>query len=331
VDLRWLAPFLASSIACGGRTGLEASVDLTPDGGGASDGAGGPDGLAGPSGAVLFGGDYHLSPTSVAYLGDTWTWDGSGWTQRNVSAPSPRSAASAATLAGNTVLFGGGDGQTIFGETWSWDGTGWTRLDVSGPPARAAAAMATLGDSVVLFGGGGASVSELGDTWTWDGQSWTQHAVTGPSPRVAAVAATLPGQVVLYGGYTNGGLGFPDDTWTWDGSRWTRVNVAGPGEKLGAPSLFLDCSAATLGSAMVLLCAGQTWLWDGASWQEQQVVGPSLEGAAVTTGSPSLLLFGGWDGTNDSASTWTWGGSGDWMKVQAGGPQARSFAAIAGR
>jgi hypothetical protein len=53
---------------------------------------------------VLFGG------FGTGYLGDTWTWDGTDWTQRtSAHAPSPREAMSMAYDAahGQVVLFGG--------------------------------------------------------------------------------------------------------------------------------------------------------------------------------------------------------------------------------
>jgi hypothetical protein len=46
----------------------------------------------GPGGTVvLFGGDYYNQHGSINFMGDTWTWDGAGWTQQHpVTAPSPR-------------------------------------------------------------------------------------------------------------------------------------------------------------------------------------------------------------------------------------------------
>jgi hypothetical protein len=57
--------------------------------------------------------------------------------------PTARFYASAATLNGNVVLFGGADGSGgLSGETWLWNGAGWTQATVSGPQARCGAAMA---------------------------------------------------------------------------------------------------------------------------------------------------------------------------------------------
>ncbi len=64
---------------------------------------------------VLFGGN-----DLFGALADTWTWDGTTWTQRHpATSPSARTSASMAydAATGTVVLFGGGHG--ILG-TWTW-------------------------------------------------------------------------------------------------------------------------------------------------------------------------------------------------------------------
>jgi hypothetical protein len=93
---------------------------------------------------VLFGGwDAHR------FLGDTWTWDGSDWTQRTpVHSPSVRRAHAMAYDAAHArvVLFGGyGDG--FLNDAWAWDDTDWavplqtsgTLRPKSGPPGTVVA------------------------------------------------------------------------------------------------------------------------------------------------------------------------------------------------
>jgi hypothetical protein len=80
----------------------------------------------------------------VPIAGDTWTWDGTDWTQESpahspAARYSPGMAYDAAT--GQVVLFGGGNGKYL-GDTWTWTDSDWTqrpagsiRLSVqSGPP-----------------------------------------------------------------------------------------------------------------------------------------------------------------------------------------------------
>jgi hypothetical protein len=78
---------------------------------------------------VVFGGRRVSEP----YLGDTWTWDGSQWTQQHpATSPTPRLNGTMAydPNSRKLLLFGGeispmGQPST---DTWSWDGSSWTQL-----------------------------------------------------------------------------------------------------------------------------------------------------------------------------------------------------------
>jgi hypothetical protein len=77
---------------------------------------------------VLFGG--FTLPTH-ADSNDTWTFDGTRWTQLSVSnAPPARSFAAMATLGNEVVLFGGA-AIGFLNDTWMFDGTSWTQVSVS--------------------------------------------------------------------------------------------------------------------------------------------------------------------------------------------------------
>ncbi len=143
--------------------------------------------------AVLFGGRDNLG----GFLGDTWTWVGTGWTPRTPpDAPSARELMGMAYDAahGQVELFGGDNAGGFLGDTWTWE--------------------------VVLFGGV-AKRSVLGDTWTWVGTDWTLRAPKhDPSARVLMGMAydTARGQVVLFGGVAKRSV--LGDTWSWDGTDW---------------------------------------------------------------------------------------------------------------
>lgn len=96
---------------------------------------------------VLFGG--RTADGSV--LGDTWTWDGSSWTQQHPrqSPPARGNAAMAFDAAhGVVVLYGGSGGQTRYPplssqpqleanpeqETWTWDGSNWHQVSTGHRP-----------------------------------------------------------------------------------------------------------------------------------------------------------------------------------------------------
>lgn len=145
---------------------------------------------------VLFGGEGPVTNVygPVPNLNDTWTWDGTTWTQKfPQNSPSPRSGHSMAfdSDLGVVVLFGGFTGGVQNGgflnDTWTWDGTNWTQQPqqpiFAAPPARSGATMAydSIHHQTVLFSGQGQGVlNVLNDTWLWDGSSWSN--VVPPNP-----------------------------------------------------------------------------------------------------------------------------------------------------
>ena len=138
---------------------------------------------------VLFGGVGGTSPNNLAYLNDTWTWNGSSWTQQTASGPSIRGyygMASATDSAPSVILFGGFtgvDGQDR-SDTWFWTGANWSNnIDIFGPSGREDLAMAALNGSVVLFGGCGSESGVFSDTWVFDGTRWSQANGVGPTAR----------------------------------------------------------------------------------------------------------------------------------------------------
>lgn len=158
---------------------------------------------------VLFGG-FRITDDNLSadYLTDTWTWDGSDWTQETPAhVPDPA-----------------GDYAIVLG-----DHTTSTRLE-------------TLGSDLVLIRGRVGGVSDHFETWTWDGSDWTESSPAhAPSARSEFAAAYHPGfgKVVLFGGRHGDFSTRLGDLWTWDGSDWTEermipVEGGGAGAKWGA-------------------------------------------------------------------------------------------------
>jgi hypothetical protein len=193
---------------------------------------------------VLFGG---LGP-----LNDTWTWDGTSWTQVADSGdagctttctggpPTTVSGSMAYDVPANQlVLFGGGGYNS--NATWNFDGSTWTQLADSAdpgctdacdssPPPRSGAGMEydPAIEQLVLFAGLDQSTN-LNDTWTWDGTAWSQvdddtdpgctDTCTGSPPSRSAIFLTYDEtnrQTVLFGGQGTPAYSAPvlDDTWT---------------------------------------------------------------------------------------------------------------------
>jgi len=143
------------------------------------------------------------------------------------------------TVRGQVVLFGGGNGGTLFSDTWLWNRQAWAQaLPASSPPPRAQSALAfdQTRARAVLFGGR-TVVGAVDDTWEWDGQnqSWTQQPVAAPPPARVAHAMTWDpphGGVTMTGGVLPmviGGapvnLRLPLELWSWNGSIWTNAPI----------------------------------------------------------------------------------------------------------
>lgn len=129
--------------------------------------------------AVLFGGK-----NFDGWLSDTWTWNGTNWTQitglvPGTTCPSARYGAMMAYDANHSkwVLFGGVTVNGYSNETWTFNGTTWTNVTpATSPSPRAYGAMAylTANTTTVLFGGLD-SLVDYNDTWVWNGTTWTQQ------------------------------------------------------------------------------------------------------------------------------------------------------------
>lgn len=197
---------------------------------------------------VLFGG---RSSALGVNLGDTWEFDGAGWTQLTPGvAPSARRwCAMAYHVAQNEcILFGGFDGTVYNNETWGWNGATWSlKSPTASPSIRGRGRLShdiTRGETV--YYGGRDAGGALGDTWIWDGTDWSQvaTAVNGPgSGGVAGLFAygmtydLLRDRHVIFGGTRNGPT--LANTWEFDGNDWTQRAVVGPSSRTGCALAFV--------------------------------------------------------------------------------------------
>jgi hypothetical protein len=118
---------------------------------------------------VLFGGSTdRFNPVPN---GETWEWNGTVWTQRLVSGPSPRMYAALAYDPSRavTLLFGGYTGVSPYysGETWEWNGAVWSQRMVAGPSRRSCEMVYdSVSHKTLLFGGEvGSPNYQSGETW----------------------------------------------------------------------------------------------------------------------------------------------------------------------
>jgi hypothetical protein len=229
---------------------------------------------------LLFGGSSKIG-TASGYFSDTWTWNGSTWTQLHpaTSPPARHNAAMIYDATGqDVVLFGGYDGQYL-GDTWTWNGSTWTQQDTPAAPAprdTGSFAYDTATGTGILYGGFN-GVTSFADTWTWTGGTWTQLSTTASPGRVQAGwqmaddAAT--GQVLLFGGHRQQSGTNSHATWAWTGTTWT--HLLPPASPFGRGHGSMTYDSAT---QQIVLFGGQgyhgvtypapTWTWNGTTWQK---------------------------------------------------------------
>jgi hypothetical protein len=280
---------------------------------------------------VLFGGIAQFGD-EARYLGDTWTWDRSGWTARHprVSPPAVYGVGMAYDEARHeVVLFGGSNDHVVSDQTWTWDGTDWTRRHPStSPPPEFGGAMAydPVRREVVLLQG---NLFSPGTTWTWDGTDWTEESPSStPSARVFSTSAfdVADGTFVVFGGgWSCGDLTCPlGDTWTWDGATWTEQHPQDhPSDRLSAAAAY-DPNAGEI----VLFGRGyyesprDTWTWDGSNWSKLEPLrSPPRRSGAGMAYDPDLgkvVLFGGTTFAHNQLHSyndlWVWDGT-SWSRV----------------
>jgi hypothetical protein len=186
--------------------------------------------------AVLFGGF-----DTANYLQDTWTWDGTAWTEVK-----PRRKPPARTLqtmwydsTQRKVIMYGGIGRPTpedrverYDDMWSFDGTNWTEIEITNTPGRRFGAQATVDprtNKLLLFGGIRVDTNAMGvetqvytnDLWEWDGSAWREIPTTNTPPaRENAGFEYDPttDSLVLFGGWSGF---FRSDRWILDTSNYT--------------------------------------------------------------------------------------------------------------
>jgi hypothetical protein len=281
---------------------------------------------------VLFGGAGASAP-----LADTWTWDGSLWTQRQglTATPSARQGAAMAYDEVNRVviLFGGIGSNGALNDTWAWDGSAWQQLHPAHSPSPREGGPATYDPAlgaIVLFGGMTSSTampSALQDTWLWNGGDWTQVPASAQGGGVRPQAAFLAGAnlVERFGDCIES----HDNTiYGFDGHTWVPKSTGGSGpQALCSPSMAGDPV-----QRLIVMFGGNpgngqtpadTWMYDGNTWKKAAPKqNPPARYAASMAYDPDhklVVLFGG-QGINAGQTgplndTWTWDGS-NWTMHQ---------------
>jgi hypothetical protein len=124
--------------------------------------------------------------------GETWTWDGSAWTQRAPAvAPAPHQNPQLAydPVRALTVLFGSAG-------TWTWDGTSWTQGVGPQPPLGHAPIFVYDPSRAAIVMTGGSTFA--GQTWEWAGQWIQRSSSSGLANAAVAAFDPLRGRLFAY-------------------------------------------------------------------------------------------------------------------------------------
>lgn len=235
---------------------------------------------------VAFGGEVPpcgATPTSTptspqGAFADTWTWNGSIWSQQHPAASPPAAGGGCAAYdaRSNQLLMYGGQTPsaahptTYRTATWQWTGSTWTQLATAATPPGGNCTMtydATHGLIVMLVGSDPTVIGSPTQTWQWDGTSWTRVADL-PVP----VVRTTIGLASYYGPAEPPPLAFDPDT----GETLAWVNTTPGPDAGGIPTT-------------------QMWAWNGSSWTMNQAANqPMLQGSAFgyDDATGQLILFG---------------------------------------
>jgi hypothetical protein len=208
---------------------------------------------------VLYGGLVLGTDPELTTLSDTWTWDGSAWSQAHptTTPPSLSAPVMAYDPATQRVVLTGGDTTSGKGElvpndtTWTWDGSDWTAQPGATLPAGVSpAALATddaTGQLLLVTTGSGCRGVQ---TWEWGGTVWTPlHPPASPPAATTEGMAydRASGRLELYTapGYCTGTAQTIPTTapaWWWDGTAW-RVGQGAVGTVMAGPWELTESAA----------------------------------------------------------------------------------------
>lgn len=304
---------------------------------------------------LLFGGTANGSG-SGARFGDSWTWNGTNWTQVATTGPTARfdHAMAFDNAAGNIKLFGGntqalpatGGHQN---DLWSWNGTAWTQITTTtAPPARRFHKMVfdSGRNKLVMFGGTAGGSTNFNDSWSYDATNgWVQLSIpTGPSARHAHAMAydEVRQELVMHGG--NIGPTYSAETWVTPSTvaaeafAWRQAANTNPGARQGHTLSWFGNNQSMLmfgGAVTGVGMVNQMWSWDGAQWTQpnQGTTLPSARSGHVAGYDlirRKLVVFGGQNSSGvTNNETWEWDGAAWTQRLPTTSPSPRAMSGLA--
>jgi hypothetical protein len=257
---------------------------------------------------ILTGGRSGCAPSAGQYT-DTWSWNGTTWTQLHPKLDGPGEMAwftmAYDSATGQEIAVGAYSGCGISTGMWTWNGTEWTQapLNAALPDAldsyslaydAATRSLILVGDAVPSNDDASQPAGRSGpETWSWNGSRWTYLHPATPAPAVdnpSIAYDTATQQVVLFGGEivtdpNNIPEGGPASsaTWLWNGTTWSEATTpVSPPARYGA-SMAYDPDLGTtvmfggvVGNVQAQPPSGTVtvfddmWSWNGTAWTQLQ-------------------------------------------------------------
>lgn len=281
-------------------------------------------------GKVLMYGGLQSGPTLT--LSDTWTFDGTTWTQLSpTTTPPPRWGHKMVydSRRNRVVTFGGRSPTTTAtaNDTWEWDGLDWLQVfPTASPNARAFYGMAydeRRGKTIVYGTQSGSTALGGNQTWEYDGTTWAQAVTAFVPPGLESPAMVYDkgrGVTVMFGGY-NGTPPGTDyrNTWEFDGTNWTDrgvlPNAPLTGYRTGIVYDDVRGRVVLYGGYASAAVQRDVWEYDGNDWANVlPAVGPGKVTEGYMAYNPWLqhtVYFGGSGPTvvgTVNNETWTYSG-----------------------
>jgi hypothetical protein len=271
----------------------------------------------------LFGGH------GPSVLADFWSYDiaSNAWTEISGFGPQPRFGHNAVWDSGRSLLllFGGQDDTKFYNDAWEFDPAQslWTQVTFAGsaPAARSGAGAAFDQAGHLFITHGFTDQGRFDDTWRYDlaARSWTEVSPANKRPVkrsfTRGVWDSLKQRLIILGGQTDVAP-FIADLWAWSPvTEWQQLS-----RTPNPPARSLDSMVFHDQGTQIILFGGDTDhgpdndLWSfhssGENWTAIPTDGDPPQpryghDAVLVSQAPSLLVFGGYDGTQLFNDLWS--------------------------
>ena len=261
-------------------------------------------------------------------LGDTWTYDGTAWSQVSSSYISYQSPMVYDPTRGRMLMhIGYSPSQGCINATvelsasGSNPSVGYTQLSTSGTPRypylHATAPLPQGG--LVMFGGQSYSAPLPVLTYEWQQGSWSKvYSLLNPATRSehALILDPVRSNNLMFGGLNPNGVPL-NDTWTYANGQWQNIpQPQGPSARHGHRMCFDSVRNEALlfgGLSATGTYLDDFWSWNGTAWSQKSVTlrpaGRYRHGLAFDSRRSVAVLYGGTDSIGAKLDTWEWDGT----------------------